>query len=458
MSNLNPLRKWVLKNKYFIKVSETKEIKATGTHFLLDGGIWKIPKNEYLEFLRLLAVDLGNSEKHYISENRTEVFRLIVDLDFYEESEIKINEIEKVISVLQAVITDYFGEKNVIVCGSDSKIVVKDLITYVKSGFHLVWPKVWVTVETAKALRLLFIETLISTFNERDAINTWGDVVDLAVYEDNGLRMIGCRKIGICKGCKNKKDIRVDCQLCSGAGKIDEGRVYSPKLILPKTENNFEFLNVLKKDYYVQLLETSIYNYNELAETTLIKKLKIEKNEKNESVSKKKAKVDTEDATLIKIETFIRRNFKDHYSRIKVKKLTKNDDRYFVEVDENFCMNVNREHTSSAIYFQINEHGISQRCFCKKTTLDGRLQGPCTNFASKVIPVTKVLNGLLFGNKGKNGKNGKKISKMVISRNSSTSTLDLGSAILNKKLFSSKEICLENCKSILFQLEKDLLN
>ena len=451
MSNLNPLRKWVLKNKYFIKVSESKEIKATGTHFLLDGGIWKIPKNEYLEFLRLLSVDLGNSEKHYISENRTEVFRLIADLDFYEESEIKINEIEKVIDVLQTVVTEYFGDKSVIVCGSDSKIVVKDTISYIKSGFHLVWPKIWVTVETAKALRLLFIETLIFTFNERESINTWEDVVDLAVYEDNGLRMIGCRKIGICKGCKNKKDIRSECQLCSGVGKIDEGRVYSPKLILPKTENNLDFLNVLKKDFYVQLLETSIYNYNQLAETTLIKKLTF----KEPVVKKNKVKVDTEDATLIKIETFIRRNFKENYSRIKVKKLTKNDDRYFVEVDENFCMNVNREHTSSAIYFQINEHGISQRCFCKKTTLEGRLQGPCTTFASKVIPVTKVLNGLLFGNKGKNGK---KISKMVISRNSSTSTLDLGSMLINKKLFSSKEICLENCKSILFQLEKDLLN
>ena len=103
----------------------------------------------------------------------------------------------------------------------------------------------------------------------------------------------------------------------------------------------------------------------------------------------------------------------------------------------------------------MGHYSISQRCFCKKTTLDGRLQGPCTTFASKVIPVTKVLNGLLFGNKGKNGK---KISKMVISRNSSTSTLDLGSMLINKKLFSSKEICLENCKSILFQLEKDLLN
>ena len=48
--NLNPLKKWVLTNKYYIKSSETKDKKINATHFLLDGGIWKIPKSEYLEF------------------------------------------------------------------------------------------------------------------------------------------------------------------------------------------------------------------------------------------------------------------------------------------------------------------------------------------------------------------------------------------------------------------------
>ena len=41
--------------------------------------------------------------------------------------------------------------------------------------------------------------------------------------------------------------------------------------------------------------------------------------------------------------------------------------------------------------------------------------------------------------------------------NSSTASLDLGlSPSGHKTIFSNKEICLENCKNILFQLEKEL--
>jgi hypothetical protein len=45
--------------KYFIKVSD-KERKGEATHFLLDGGIWCVPKEQYPEFLNLLAIDLQN--------------------------------------------------------------------------------------------------------------------------------------------------------------------------------------------------------------------------------------------------------------------------------------------------------------------------------------------------------------------------------------------------------------
>jgi hypothetical protein len=61
---------------------------------------------------------------------------------------------------------------------------------------------------------------------------------------------------------------------------------------------------------------------------------------------------------------------------------------------------------------------------------------------------------LLFGNVTK----GKKINTFNISRNSSTATLDLGLKPDGNKMFSDKEICLENCKSILLQLEKELTN
>ena len=457
---LPPLKKWIISNKYFIKTTDSKEKKVGSTHFLLDGGIWKIPKEEYQTFLRLLSADLQNNEKYYISENRTPVFRFICDLDFFENEMISISQLERVIQVIQEIITFYFGEKPVIICGTDSKTVVKNETEMVKSGFHLVWPKIWISVQHAKALRLLFIEKLIETFNERDPMNTWSDVVDLAVYEDNGLRMVGCRKIANCKHCKNKKETRESCQYCSGIGKVDEGRVYSPKSVLPENE---EYLKSIQKDLFVQLLETSIYNYNDLPETELKCSLPEKVNESKTKKNSKTSVVSDKDETTIKLENFIRRHFKENYSKVHLKKVTKASEtvptgiiKYFADPDENFCMNVNRNHTSSGVYFQITQNGICQRCYCKKDTTDGRLFGPCTYYASKEVALNKTLQKLLFGEVSV--KKGKKINAFNLSRNSSTSILDLGLKPDGHKMFSNKEICLENCKSILLQLERELLN
>jgi hypothetical protein len=119
-------------------------------------------------------------------------------------------------------------------------------------------------------------------------------------------------------------------------------------------------------------------------------------------------------------------------------------------------MNVNRNHSSSSIYFQITPSGICQRCFCKKDSVEGRLNGPCNRFASNEIQLSKILKNILFG-PTETTKKGKKINTFNISRNSSTASLDLGlSPTGHKTVFSNKEICLENCKHILFQLEKEL--
>ena len=87
---LPPLKKWIISNKYFIKCSENKEKKIDSTHYLLDGGIWKVPLNKYIEFLRLLSVDLQNGEKYYISENKSKVFKFNCDLDFFDDQIITI--------------------------------------------------------------------------------------------------------------------------------------------------------------------------------------------------------------------------------------------------------------------------------------------------------------------------------------------------------------------------------
>jgi hypothetical protein len=429
MNKLPPLRKWILSNKYFIKSSETKEKKTDATHYLLDGGIWKVPLSEYQEFLRLLSVDLQNGEKYYISECRSKIFKFICDLDFYEESQITLKQVERIVNKLQEVIAEYFSDQNVIICSSDVKKTVINDTEYIKSGFHLVWPKIWITADHAKEIRLKFIEKLNESFGQRPDFNSWEEVVDLAVYVDNGLRMTGCRKMVPCKYCK--RETRETCEKCVGTGKIDEDRRYKPVSIIGKNVND-DYLRSVLSDNYVMLLETSIMNYSSFSETKLIKELPI-----TTSTTKKKKSTGGDELT-IKTENFIRKVYKQTHSKIRIKKMTKVDDsKYFIEPDDNFCLNVNRNHNSSGIYFQIKPSGICQRCFCKKQTTDGRIAGPCKDFSSDEIPLSKILENTLFPG----------------SRKSKKKLVNCNLSLNNDK----KVACLNNCKNLLFQLENELI-
>jgi hypothetical protein len=435
--NLSPLKKWIISNRYFIKTSEPRERKAEATHYLLDGGIWKVPLEHYPNFLKLLADDLNNGEKHYISENKTNIFKFICDLDFYEETVISVKQVEHIVTVIQEIVTEYFGNQRVIICGADSKTVTINEINFIKSGFHLVFPKLWITVDTSKRLRIIIIERLIEKFKERENHNKWEDVVDLSVYEDNGLRMVGCRKIGPCKTCKNKREIRDTCQMCEGVGKIDENRIYKPVSVLP---NDSVYFETIKNDYYVMLLETSIYNYSLRESTPLIKQINVELPVTKKSKKGGRGKTNNLNELDLKIETFIQRNFREHYSRSQVKRVSKSETSnsqvvYFVEIDDNYCMNVNRNHTSSSIYFEIKASGICQRCYCKKESCEGRLHGNCREYHSKEIALNKTLKNLLFGEV--------KCNKLSIVKFNITKGND-------------REKCLNNCKNILWQLKNEL--
>jgi hypothetical protein len=63
----------------------------------------------------------------------------------------------------------------------------------------------------------------------------------------------------------------------------------------------------------------------------------------------------------------------------------------------NFCQNVQRNHTSSSIYFTITEQGVFQRCFCRKDTLDGRVMGTkCSEFISHAFALDSDVGANLY--------------------------------------------------------------
>jgi len=61
----------------------------------------------------------------------------------------------------------------------------------------------------------------------------------------------------------------------------------------------------------------------------------------------------------------------------RVTGVTERDHVIILKLDSRYCHNVGREHTSSRVYLQIDKHGVGQRCFCTRDTVEGREFGPC---------------------------------------------------------------------------------
>ena len=95
MNRPTKLRQWLQKNKSFVKgKSDSREL----THLLMDGCKIHISQERHEEFLQIFAEDITylSQEKkfNFISENRTPIFRFLVDIDYLDEYLLSAEDIE----------------------------------------------------------------------------------------------------------------------------------------------------------------------------------------------------------------------------------------------------------------------------------------------------------------------------------------------------------------------------
>ena len=417
-NDLPELRKWCILNKFFTR---TKDY----THLLLDNGKLKIPKNKTEMFLEKYADDIASNAKHYICEIKTPIFRLFSDLDFFEVEELSDEDLRCYIKAIQKVVGDFFQsdqDKHVIVCTTDSKQVTVDKQNYIKTGVHLIWPNLYVSKPTALLLRQCIIQFLHQKFNSRPSYNSWSDVVDLSVFDQNGLRMIGSRKMSNCDICKNSKRKMCDNPKClplyNKARKVDEGRAYKPTLVIDSQgENQTDELKKLQGNWLRTVLQTTIRVEQEIDETPHSPPIWFqftEETQKKRRTKKKKVVPGKEDLVGIqelrvkqriadtdlrftKLKTFAKRQLPDCYKKTNITDLFLCLDGFYVaQTDSRFCMNVGREHNSNHIYFCINKNFIYQKCFCRCESTEGRSFGICKNYRSDGRKLSNSLRCLLF--------------------------------------------------------------
>ena len=93
---------------------------------------------------------------------------------------------------------------------------------------------------------------------------------------------------------------------------------------------------------------------------------------------------------------FIHTHMDPVYANIRITKILHNEDRTVFICNtagaySSYCLNVQRDHSSSSIYFYVDRHGMSQKCFSRKEEKDTRARGLCSAWKSPPVPLTLEL-------------------------------------------------------------------
>jgi hypothetical protein len=153
--------------------------KGPGTHVLMDGGILQVPFEQLEEFYLecVHAVRLG--KKLYVVEQKTDVFKFFVDLDYKGPEALPDDVILNLVGVMHSVVQ----KGRCIIARAEPRIVDGQ----VKTGVHIHWPDVFVTKSEALALRTRILLDLPED-------PEWSQRIDASVYGGSGLRMLWSHK------------------------------------------------------------------------------------------------------------------------------------------------------------------------------------------------------------------------------------------------------------------------
>jgi len=151
-----------------------------GTHYLMDGGILDVPSKDmeafFVEYLALIR----RHEKVYVVEQKTDVFRFFVDLDWRAAEPLST---ERLLEILQVMCTVVPGQ-----CIVARAPVRLEEDGRTKSGVHIHWPDTKVRRAEALAFRT---RILLELGDDPE----WNERIDVSVYGGSGLRMIGSHKM-----------------------------------------------------------------------------------------------------------------------------------------------------------------------------------------------------------------------------------------------------------------------
>lgn len=280
-SDMGPLKIWFCRNKAFIKKSDKK---TEETHLLLDGGRIHVNPESEPAFFSAYAEAVKKADKLYVVERRTTpYFNYFIEFDYRTKGFVDGTLLARILgSYLQREIVSklfrfpdgHNGEEHTFVTVSYCPCAIDPKGDGYKTGIHYNW-HFPVTIETAKLVRMFLVRALSVMSKDQLGVESpcesWSKVVDPAVYNHCGLRMLYSRKSAPCDGCgghpfKKKRlqggiiadEVEV-CSRCNGSGKTDLGRVYQLLAVLRRDgEEMDDMTERLKKDVLTAVKYTTI--------------------------------------------------------------------------------------------------------------------------------------------------------------------------------------------------------
>jgi len=362
------------------------------THTLFDGGRIAVPPKSMPTFLDAYAESLQHGDRLYVVERRTPLFRMLADFDFFCTGKtLSLDDILDTLRVTQQLLGEMFPteSRRLVVCTAPSKLVTKEGKQWVKTGFHAVWPDLWVSEPTANLVRDALLERLESVLGEIEGPGGWGEVLDRSVYTGNGLRMIGSRK-----------GHYVDKKF------VDEGRVYT---VVRVFDNNCQphQESAWITDYLRVVQETSLRSdgllkppmasklANPLPQWILaIQKTTKQTTEKSKNKRGAHSILVTNDDKTKALNALLGIAFPNGNHQVRQINANKGGSSYIVKSTSKHCMNKGGEHNGCDVYFVVDKNHIYQRCYCRCGSV--RRYGKCADYTSPRYKITRAAQTALF--------------------------------------------------------------
>lgn len=439
------------------------------THLLLSGGLRRFEKEEEDDVLKMLAKDIDDNTPNYVVEMRTPVFRFCMDFDFVTPDGITLRKFIEYMKVVQGVIqacVPAASSRDVVVLYAPEKSVACDVTIdtkrffkytcksgtsehmkkdMTKSGFHAIWPYVFVDMEAAITVRFVILQKMQEMFpdygsadihyerldkNEYETATmqygSWDNVLDLAIYTANGLRMPGSHKASKCPVCKGAKGDAgsEECHACKGMRYVDDGRPYGVAAYIHEdgsydrekthhlVNHAYEALQLTsircRRDEKVVTVETPQW----FSSTTDLENC-LDRVLKRSSVGSKRQRdtskfisnddwgkpgerverkingrflefetVSPQDPRAVAFEGCINSLLPHGHRDVRLKQtlISASTTKMYILAKSatQWCMNVEREHTGNQVYYIFDGRCVQQRCWSIKSGPD-RKHGPCSS-------------------------------------------------------------------------------